>query len=305
MTATFMTNGVLCTLFATAHHLRAFFGCTIESAILLCMANDLPLAQPPSDMTTSALRMIIANYGVPTNVSAILERFPGLPWREIRKQLIAEFAPQVRKQTILAKGFDPLDTPTLDLYPRFCASEAECQSRLTKAALSLARLLIDTERTEVSDQSTITWQHEPTMLELMAALYVTDPSPKARVDVRGDTASLRIRLVCGMDCTLSREITMVQTGTIDTPPTEEQWVAFGKPKNAEEWFNAGERMGNRIRLPSTIFCPRYEAGRPVASKLALKENLTSLVRGLGKEDQSKSVSVTYELDYNDVEPPDS
>ena len=165
-----------------ASFLKQFFGCAFDYAVLMVITGNLPSTNPPKEKTFEAVAFILVQYGLPNDAFGLEEKLASLPWRQVRLELLEFLAPAVRKECKrLGKG-DPGERPTLDLYPHFCFSEAECRHTLTNAALSISRMIVDTGPPPNSNAGSVTWTKSLELramaIELVKHTYYADSEPR-------------------------------------------------------------------------------------------------------------------------------
>jgi len=154
--------GLLQLLLCAAQTLMSSFDCSLETALRTCMTDAPPQSVLLCDATVKAVDYIFATYSIKPKVAEIKTKFKELPWPEIRKFLQQLLARDVREELLRNTGIDYGSRPPSTLFPRFCHSEEECKARLTKAALSIARMFINLEPIADGQGGSICWHQRPT-----------------------------------------------------------------------------------------------------------------------------------------------
>ncbi len=208
-------TGALFFLFCAAQHLRLMSGCTIEKAILICMTESPKLTVLPDSLTHEAALYVIKAHKIPLRARAISERFkamtkkdrllklrypgaedrfPGLDWSEVRRELATQFAREVRetiiqkylddrslyadlpmldRERVIRREYDPgdkLEKASRDDLPRFLRNPAECEKRLTKVALAIARAQLALPKAPAGYAEPIRW-HKYTFFPGLGAAF--------------------------------------------------------------------------------------------------------------------------------------
>ncbi len=213
-------KGILYCVALAMDALGPYLGLGLESVLLMCMADRLPLDKPFSKQTNQAVKFVHRQYNVPLTVAGIMSQFPQLHWKEIKTELQAKLSKSVSKDI----GIQPNEKPTSRDFQRFLWSANECSQTLTEAALSRARRRLNVAHFRTTTSAEIQWHVEHSFNDIFDATKAATRAPEQWRTLTSTELLTHIRVsgVLGLCFTVSHEVKLQINRDQKLTPREER-----------------------------------------------------------------------------------
>ncbi len=167
-------EGSLYNLMTAAQHIACVHGCTLETAIEVCMTDTIKMARLlPDPMTIKAVKFVLSAMDLPPDHAGLDKELDKLPWDLVRKFLKIHLRSDVREHVINSMRYDPEEDPEEELeshlFPKFCHSVKECKQRISRATISMSRLFMNLEPATDGYMDPATWHQIPDLVGMKKA----------------------------------------------------------------------------------------------------------------------------------------